>query len=263
MSRKRKRPVPRGHLNEVLRDESRERDILHSEIYKDPKIQNILTRMSTATELEALDLALQLQKIARGKASLLENPELSDVVSSMRANADARDKAQKAWDTDAAAFLEDAWNRAEKKKLTGSKAEEARKNYLKAKGLATAGAKMSRALRRKQLEEQLRSEPTETINVVGTPSLLRKGQSLQMVIEPVRISIGHLAWILPTGTHTVPASVAARHRDMTSGLEERQKRSDLLDATSIKDENKIHSEWQSITDSSGTHADPFPVSGGY
>jgi len=71
MSRKRGRTIERSHLVEHKRDIAREQEILNSEIYKDPNIREILLKMVDATELEAVDLALQLQKVARGKASLL------------------------------------------------------------------------------------------------------------------------------------------------------------------------------------------------
>jgi hypothetical protein len=91
----------------------------------------------------------------------------------------------------------------------------------------------------------------------------RKGQSIKMVIEPIRIAIGHLAWVLPTGTYEVPKSVAARYRDMIAGQSERQARSDLLEADKIKDEESVRKDWQDISTKTGTRADPFPVSGGY
>lgn len=257
-NRKRKRAI-KGHLVDGRRDISKEQEILHSDIHKDPTIEAILASMPEASESQALELALRLQKIARPEANLLDSPELSDTLNAMRADAAERDKVWQAYQSNKEAFIEGVFNDAEGRKLTGQAAEEAKKRVANALAVARQGAKINRADRRRKLEQTLRLAPKEEIYVTGEVEIVRKGKGLVPTIMPEIIRIGHVQFVLAPGKHTVPQQVAEIHRQRLLSKQETQEREDMVSVDRIDIDRNIADKWNT---NKYTKAEPFPVGTG-
>lgn len=259
MSRKRKR-VERSHLVEHRRDVGKEQEVLHSELYKDPSIKAIFDQMPNASEAEALELALRLQKLVRGQASLLDSPEQADVLNAMRRDAVERDAVAAAYEANKQVFIDEIFDKTEGKKLTGAKAEDARKRVENALAIARANSKMNRAQRRKRLEEELRLAPKEEIYVTGEVNIIRLGKGLVPKIFPEVIQIGHVKFVLAPGRHSVPQQVAIIHRQRLESRQETDGRKDMLSVDHIDIDRNVAQKWNSAQ--SYTKAEPFPIATG-
>jgi hypothetical protein len=259
MSRKRSKKVDRGHLVPHRRDESKEQEILHSEMYKDPSVQSIFAQMPNASETEALELALRLQKIIRGKASLLDSPEQADTLNAMRKDAAERDAVAAAYEANKQAFIDEIFDKTEGKKLTGAKAEDAKKRVMNALEIARANSKANRALRRRRLEEELRLAPKEEIYVSGEVQIVRVGKGLVPKIFPEEIQIGHVKFVLAPGKHTVPKQVADIHRQRLLSKSESEGRKNMLSVDHIDIDRNVAKRWNQ---DKYTKAEPFPIGTG-
>jgi len=79
--RKRKRSKNKGHIVEYKRDLSKEQEFLNQDVDvnklgdygDDALLKAIVYDLPSASEAEAMEIALALQKRVRGDASLLEN----------------------------------------------------------------------------------------------------------------------------------------------------------------------------------------------
>jgi len=259
MSRKRKGQRGHAHVAEHLRDPSKEREILLSEMHKDPSIQSLLEGMPEATERQVLEMALRLQEIIRGDAALLKNPEQSDLLNMMRADAEARDAATKAYEQDKMGFIEGVFDHSEKIKLTGEQAAEAKKRVANAMALARTHAKQNRALKRKKLEEDLRLAPKEEVYVTGHVEVIRQGPGLVPKIMPEEVRIGHVLFVLAPGRHTVPTQVAEILRQRQRSMEETQKREEMISVDRIDIDRNIAPKWNKDM---YTRAESFPIGTG-
>jgi len=244
MSRKRGRKVEQGHLVEHRRDKGKEDEVLHSEIYKDPSVQEILRKMPEATELESLQLMFQLQKVTRGPASIIESPELSDLKHKMLEEAAKRDRAAAAFEADQQGFIEGLFNKGERIKRTGAEAEK-----IKAKASTTIAAQVQNArinqgLKRKKLEYDMKIAPTEKIFVRGVNTLLGGARSGQWEVWPEEIRIGHLVWYLEAGEHEVPRPVAEAYRQKLKSREEGAARKKAL--SRFQEDGALTREWDAI-----------------
>jgi hypothetical protein len=225
----------------------------------DPTIQSIFSQMENASEAEALELALRLQKVVRGKASLLDSPEQADVLNMMRRDAAERDVVAQAYEANKIAFIDEIFDRTEGKKLTGAKADDARKRVENALALARANSKANRAQRRKRLEEELRLAPKEDIYITGEILVVRQGRGLVPKIMPEIIKIGHVQFTLPPGKHTVPKQVADIHRQRLLSSQETSGRKDMLSVDKIDIDRNVAAKWNR---DSYSKAEAFPVATG-
>jgi hypothetical protein len=215
--------------------------------------------MPEANERQVLEMALRLQEIIRGDASLLKNADQADVLNMMRADAAARDAAQEAYERDKMSFIENVFDQAESHKLTGAQAEEAKKRVANAMALARQHAKQNRALKRKRLEEELRLAPKEEVYVTGHVEVIRQGQGLVPKIMPEEVRIGHVWFVMPPGRHKVPKQVADILRQRQMSAEETQRREDMISVDRIDIDRNIAPKWNKEM---YTKAEPFPIGTG-
>jgi len=200
--------------------------------------------MVDATELEAVDLALQLQKVARGKASLLENPGLGDVVSKMREEAANRDRAAAAFEANQQGFIEGMFNKGERIKRTGAEVERIKAKASNDMSVNIQQARINQGLKRKKLEYDIKVAPTEKIYVHGVNTLLGGSRSGQWELWPEEIRIGHLVWYLEQGEHEVPKPVAEAYRQKLKSREEGAARKKAL--SRFSEDGVLTREWDTI-----------------
>lgn len=244
MSRKRGRKVERGHLVEHRRNIGKEQEVLHSEIYKDPSVREILNKIPDATELESLQLMFQLQKVARGDAAIVDSPELADLKHKMLEEAAKRDRAAAAFEADQQGFMEDLFNKGERIKRTGAEAEKIKAQASNTIATQVQAARINQGLKRKKLEYDISIAPTEKIFVHGINTLLGGSRSGQWEVWPEEIRIGHLAWRLATGEHEVPKPVAEAYRQKLKAREEGAARKKAL--SRFSEDGALTKEWDKI-----------------
>lgn len=244
MSRKRGRRVEQGHLVERRRNPGKENEVLHSEIYKDPSVREILNKIPDATELESLQLMFQLQKVARGDASIIESPELADLKHKMLEEAAKRDRAAAAFEADREGFIEDLFNKGERIKKTGVQAEKIKAKAANTMATQVQNARINQGLKRKKLEYDIKIAPTEKIFVHGVNTLLGGSRSGQWEVWPEEVRIGHLVWYLDAGEHEVPKPVAEAYRQKIKSREEGAARKKAL--SKFSEGGVLTSEWNAI-----------------
>jgi len=206
--RKRKRIRERVQIVESRRDISREQEVLNSQVRQDGQgedsvIKALLFDLPTATEVEAKEIALALQKLVRGDASLLANEgELSHIIADIRKEASFIDKQSAAWDIGPEAFVESVM-------MDAPKMSDKKKGELQAYGAdmlkkAISTSKAGKTVKQMQFREQLKNSPLETIYVTGKTFQTKQGP----VIRPDEVSIMGLRFELEPGIQKVPAPVA-------------------------------------------------------
>lgn len=206
--RKKKRIRERVHIVEDRRDIAREREVLGSQVRldgqgEDSVIKALLFDLPTASEAEAKEIALALQKLVRGDASLLANEgELSDIISDIREEAALIDIQTAEWEKGPEAFVDSVMSQA-------PKMSDKRKAELQAYGAdmlkqAITNSRAGKTVKQMQFREMLKNAPLETIHVTGKTFQTRKGP----VIKPDEVSLMGLRFVLEPGVHSVPAPVA-------------------------------------------------------
>lgn len=254
MSRKRRNRAQRGHLVEGRRDHAKEQEILNSEIFKDPSVKEMLSKWD-GTELEFIQTVLQLQKIARGSASILESPELADIENKMKEEAAKRDAAAAAFEADQQGFIDGLFNRGERIKKTGTEAQRIRENSSNAMAIAVQNARITQKHRRAKLEEFIKNSPTETIVVTGVNTLLGGSRHGQWAVLPEEIKIGHLTWTLSPGQHEVPRPVAEEFRRRQKEKMEGMERKRVLSA--MGEDRAVAQGWANINKKYNSGGDNF------
>lgn len=216
---------PRAHVIEEYRDPAREQEFLNSQVRKDgkgedPIIRALIYDLPSASQEEATEIALELQRRMRGDASLLENPDdMSDIIEGIRAEAAEVDKAGADWEANRHAFVEDVINRAPK--VTEEQREKIRARVGQEYSQAVTGLRAQKYVKQMEFKRLLESAPTESIHVTGTFRIKNKRQ----VHEPDIVSIMGLHYVLEPGVRTVPQPIAEAYRAMQKArsLERAQK----------------------------------------
>ena len=211
--RKKKISTPKAHVIEQRRDLGREQEFLQSEVRQDgvgedPFVQALIYELPDASEAEAKEIALAVQRALRGSASLLESPELSDTLDGIRGEAVDIDKAAAAWVKDEQGFVDDAFKRAPK--LTDKQ-----KEVLIAKGTAqwkdtVRYTKAGKHVKQLQLQDRMQREPLEEIHVIGRPAIVG-GRHRRL---PDKIRILGMSFDLVPGIHKVPQTIAKAYREL-------------------------------------------------
>lgn len=236
------------------RDLAAERQVMTAKVGDmDPRVQGILGQIPEATEAQQLELKLLLQKIARGKASLLERPEAGDLVERMRAEAHHRDRVVERYNEDKEHFIEEVFDRSEKIKLTGAKAEEVKARAAKQVTELAASFRGRNSISRRKFEQIIESQPRRQINVTGHVEMVKVGQGYEARIAPEVIRIKHLCFVLHPGPHIVPESVAQIFEQRIKGAAETAARTKALQATGEAGrDTSVFGRWQQINDEFGS-----------
>jgi hypothetical protein len=226
--RKKKRIRERTQIVEGRRDLNREAEILNSEVRldgvgEDPVIKALLLDLPTASEVEAKEIALALQKRVRGDASLLGNEEdLGEVISQIRQEAAEIDKAAEKWDMGPVKFVDDVLSQSPK--LTDQQ-----RDRLRAKGIqdyqkAIVETRAGKSYKQAQFKRMLKNAPLEKINVTGRFINTPNG----MVHMPDEIRILGLSYRLSPGIQEVPAPIAVAYRRMQMERQKLQQKMSLM-----------------------------------
>jgi len=213
MSRKRRRPNitrPKAQIVEEYRDLDRETEFLSQDVDiahlgdygDDALIKSLIYELPEASEAEAMEIALALQKRLRGKASLLENPDMDDVVRDIKEQAVEIDKAAEAFNRDSESFIESVIAAA-------PKMTDQQRSKLQAKGhqqykKAVTSTKASKHVKQLQAQQRLKDEPVVNLAVAGVPRIIGGKHRLL----PERVQLMGLTFTLTPGMHRVPKSVA-------------------------------------------------------
>lgn len=229
-NRRKKISKPRAHLVQEKRDIRAEEEFLDQQVDfsklgnygDDALLKAIVYDLPNASEAEAMELALQLQKRLRGDASLLENPEMSDMIQGIREEAREIDKAAEAYERSKETFVDDVI--ASAPKLT-----DAQRDKLVAKGKAefknlVQKARADKAYKKLRLMEMLKQAPEVEIAVAGH----YRNVSGQMRIEPETISIMGVNFRLSPGVHKVPKPIADVYQGMIADRRHRDAKERLL-----------------------------------
>jgi hypothetical protein len=213
MSRKRRRPnvtKPKAHIVEDYRDIDKETEFLSQNVDlahlgdygDDALIKALIYQLPEASEVEAMEIALALQKRLRGKASLLENPDMDDVVRDIKEQAVEIDKAAESFNRDSQSFVESVINSA-------PKMTDQQRARLQAKGhehykRAVTNTKASKHVKQLQAQQRLKDEPLVDLAVAGIPRII--GGKHRLI--PERVQLMGLTFTLTPGMHKVPKSLA-------------------------------------------------------
>ncbi len=213
------------------RDLNHELEILNSQIRmsgqgEDPAVQKLLMRLVSASDSEALQIALELQRIVRGPASMLENlddPSVQAELNRIREQHEKADKAAQAFESDRERFIEEVTEKAEKRytkreweKIQASGLEE----YRRARELEKADFEASKL----QLHEDLKTMPNVTIIVEPQYELTTIQGAVSQHEVPTIITILDKRWVLYGGQHDVPKLVAEYYAEIQSIRNENKER---------------------------------------
>src|SRR3990167_9318904 len=122
--RKRRRNKRRSQQNQTLDRQRVDHLLTDPRVLDDPHVQALLIKGQNAKSArEMLEVHIMLDRFLLAKGSLLEDPTRSDELSGLRGQAEARDKAEEAFNRDREGFIEGVFSRSEGIKLTGEKAE--------------------------------------------------------------------------------------------------------------------------------------------
>lgn len=214
--RSRSRSRPRAHFIEERRDTTREQEFLNSEVDinklgqwgEDALVRALVYELPDASQQEANEIALAVQRRLRGDASLLESPELSEELDQIRQDAIEIDKAAEAWESDRARFITDAYNRAPKltDKQRETLAQRGKEHWKKTVTYMKAG-KHTKQL---QMMDRLQREDLEEIHVMGRPAYVNNKRR----VLPDTVTVLGLRFNLKPGIHNVPKTVARAYREM-------------------------------------------------
>ncbi|MHA1962541.1 MAG: hypothetical protein ACW99U_20305 [Candidatus Thorarchaeota archaeon] len=241
MARGRKRIRERVQVVESKRDLSREAEILNSQVRldgvgEDPVIKALLLELPTASEVEAKEIALALQKRVRGEASLLENQEdLGHIINEIRAEAATIDKAAEEWEAGPEVFVDDIIGQA-------PKMTDQQRDQLRAKGMdsfkrAVANTRAGKSARQMQFKAKLKNSPLETINVTGKFFNTRNGP----VHMPEEVRVMGISFRLEPGVHEVPSPIARVYRQMLADRHKLQQKLALMSGQGAPiDEGSYH-----------------------
>lgn len=175
---------------------------------EDPAVRDLLTKLPTATNLEALDIAMALQQIIRGQNSLLANQETQGrEIAALRQRMAEMDQAAEKYDTDQRKFIEDVLSKA-------PRATDSEKDKLIAQGSqmfteAVSKARASIAHDRLRFEEELAHMEQELVMSPGVPQMVNMNGHIEIKVFPEEVRIKHKVWRLPPGQPTMVPQVVA------------------------------------------------------
>ena len=202
-------------------------------VTSDPKVKALLANIQGAkTTKEALEYHLLLDKFLFQERSLIEDPRRRGELARLQETAEGRDRAAEAFENDRVGFVESVFDRSEKRKLTGEKAEQAKATASKMMREAVAGRLGAQRLKAAALDYDFDNGPRVDVSATGTWIRVGSGQSAQPLLQPERIRIGHREWVLTPGLNrNVPKIVADRYEQILISRSETAEREKAMGAS--------------------------------
>lgn len=212
--------------------EERQKNFLNSPVRLDgtgePEVvRDLLQNYPHMTARQALESQLALERIASGDLSQQDTPEERERIAKLRGQAEAMDRAARAYEEDPQKFMDDMMQQADKIRPTGDRKERIKAQAAQMYQQAQAHAVASRTTKKLQFVHELKFGPKEEIMVPGIWEIIN-GQS---VLSPEVIRIMDRMWILPPGKHIVPKPVAEHYRQMRKIRAENDAREAILKTT--------------------------------
>ena len=223
---------------ESKRDYAREAAVMNTQIRLDgvgehPAIQAAASpEFATMSNQEALQIALQLQDIAKGQASILQNLSanqalLTEQVVKMNERMKKYDEDAEKWNTDRDKFLLDINEKANKLRVTDpSKRADMAARVMAEEQQMLQIARAERETNKLKFKEMIARAPKVTIVSHGVMETGRIGDQQVTRLAPDVIRIKEVSWVLQPGILTeVPDFVARRFEQIQksrSELAERQ-----------------------------------------
>ena len=188
-------------------------------------MQVLLAKMKNAkNHKEMLEYSLILDRIVMGEHSLAGDPKRSAELARAHEGAEARDTAAEAFNRDAAGFLDDAFARGEKHKLTGDAAEREKAKGAKMLKVARAGKMAERRTKELELDRVIEHGPKVTVmgqgqwvEIGSRPNSVRK-------LRPDIVGIMHRYWTIQPGLNEGVPEVFAKQYELI--LRSRQETAD-------------------------------------
>jgi hypothetical protein len=243
----------------VKRDLSREQEVMNAEINlsgagEDPAIKALLSPdFASLPDTQAATIALALQQIIRGQASLLANQDaMSKELAAYRERMDKMEKASTAYESNKQKFIDDLYNQADKKRLPESKRGQlvARETAKFQKLVQTA--KAEKTVEQLHFDDALRKMPKVMVTSMGvTVQTVINGEPT-LALTPEEVHIKNHVWRLMPGVPTeVPQIVADRLQHVRRVQEETRARDKVLRITGGKmgpEHENVHvaQEWNAI-----------------
>lgn len=188
---------------------------------------------ATMSNADAAQIALQLQQIVRGQASILENQELFGTnLNKLEAKMKQYDEDARKWEEDRVKFLADINERADRLRVTDpSRRAEMATRVMNEEAEAMNMAKAIYATNKMKFEERIQRAPKVRVISPGVVESGRIGdQPITRVVAEV-IRIKNYEWKLPPGVAVeVPDFVAQRFYDKQRQLAEFEERKAALSA---------------------------------
>jgi hypothetical protein len=227
---------------------------------------------ATTSNLEALEIGLQLDQILSGMGSVLSRMDKQDEdglalraeLSKIRARLVEMEEAQKKWDEEKDQILQHAMEVSES--VDPKIRAHAQADAAKAVQSTAAALKANASLDRIKFAQSIKDMPQETIISPGKMVFVRGPSGFptpKMFNEIIRIN--GLEWQLPAGQPIkVPKIVADRYREMMLEKEELAARRHVLSATNVgkhRHEKQLVEDWNTVSSKYGSPTEPMPVAG--
>jgi hypothetical protein len=223
---------------EGKRDLSREAAVESTQIRldgvgEDPLIKKLASEdFGTMGNREAFDLALQVQAMVRGQASILENQNLlAENMNRIAARMEKYDEDARKWEEDRVKFLENVNRDADKLRVTDpSKRAEISAKVMNEEAQIMMEARAKVASDKIRFAQLIANSPKVTITSNGVmESGMINGQPVTR-LSPEVIRIKNASWTLRPGIPTeVPDFVARRWEQIQRGKAELSARQQALD----------------------------------
>ena len=228
-----------------------------------PAVKALLSEeFPSLPDAKATEIALALQQLVRGQASILENLSTqSQELERLRARMAEYDETAARWKADQAAFVESVSNQADKLRVTGDA-----KDRLIAKAaqdfqtrIAVERAKIASS--RIAFEQQIAAMPKVIVRHSGVVVTLNENGGSVQKLEPLTIRIKHMTWVLPPNQDVeVPYIVGERLREMAISDQETDERKAALSAsTGVKRDMEVFAAWRKIDAKYSTSTDGVPI----
>jgi len=249
MARRRKRRNSSAQVDPDLRDVRREKEILSRAVDPNSSLMKaVMEELPDASNVEALRIALALQKEIRGKASLLSRPEASAEVNRLFAQAEKMDKASEQYETDRVRFVEDVLERANH--LTGERLEREKAKGMEVFKTMRAKTAAENSVKRLEFMARLNAEPKETVLIPGVERMVKVGGALRRILEPEVVRIMDVEYVLTPGSHEVPRTIANALRERRKSQLENEERKKAMSA--YKDIHTLQKTLDSIGEQFGS-----------
>ena len=188
---------------------------------------------ATMSNSEALQVALALQELVRGQASVLQNQQvLGENLARLEAKMAKYDEDAKKWEEDRAKFIAEVTQRADRLRITDpSKRAEMTAQVMKEEQAATQMAKAIHANNIADFKRKIATAPKVKVQSPGVVEQGRIGDQPVVRLVPEVIRIKNFEWKLPPGvTVEVPDFVARRYEEILRGRAELSERQGALSA---------------------------------